>query len=171
MKKILILAAVLVVGIAANAASFKWTGANIYGASGSKYTGTVDIYAYDSTKTVNDAVKVTTVYANGGLIVAAEGSSTAGATFEWADADVGSTYNFYMIVEDGGKIFNSSTSDPAVVKSGAAQATSTTSVAFANMTTATYTNASSNWGAVPEPTSGLLMLLGVAGLALRRRRV
>ena len=27
-----------------------------------------------------------------------------------------------------------------------------------------------NTGAVPEPTSGLLMLLGVAGLALRRRR-
>ena len=28
----------------------------------------------------------------------------------------------------------------------------------------------SNWAAVPEPTSGLLMLLGMAGLALRRRR-
>ena len=28
----------------------------------------------------------------------------------------------------------------------------------------------SNWTAVPEPTSGLLMLLGMAGLALRRRR-
>jgi len=27
-----------------------------------------------------------------------------------------------------------------------------------------------NFTAVPEPTSGLLMLLGVAGLALRRRR-
>ena len=27
-----------------------------------------------------------------------------------------------------------------------------------------------NWAAVPEPTSGLLMLLGVAGLALRRKR-
>ena len=29
---------------------------------------------------------------------------------------------------------------------------------------------SANWSAVPEPTSGLLMLLGMAGLALRRRR-
>ncbi|MGN0545207.1 MAG: PEP-CTERM sorting domain-containing protein [Acutalibacteraceae bacterium] len=28
----------------------------------------------------------------------------------------------------------------------------------------------SNWAAVPEPTSGLLMLLGIAGLALCRRR-
>jgi len=30
--------------------------------------------------------------------------------------------------------------------------------------------ASSAWTAVPEPTSGLLMLLGVAGLALKRKR-
>ena len=30
---------------------------------------------------------------------------------------------------------------------------------------------SATWTAVPEPTSGLLMLLGMAGLALRRRRV
>ena len=31
-------------------------------------------------------------------------------------------------------------------------------------------NGPNNWTAVPEPTSGLLMLLGMAGLALRRRR-
>ena len=30
--------------------------------------------------------------------------------------------------------------------------------------------AGGNWQSVPEPTSGLLMLLGMAGLALRRRR-
>jgi hypothetical protein len=29
---------------------------------------------------------------------------------------------------------------------------------------------SKDWAAVPEPTSGLLLLLGVAGLALRRKQ-
>ena len=51
------------------------------------------------------------------------------------------------------------------------KATATVTVNFGNMATATQT--ASNWvggEAVPEPTSGLLMLLGMAGLALRRRR-
>jgi len=39
----------------------------------------------------------------------------------------------------------------------------------ANALTASAT-AANGWAAVPEPTSGLLMLLGMAGLALRRRR-
>ena len=33
---------------------------------------------------------------------------------------------------------------------------------------ATYSGA--GWYAVPEPTSGLLLLIGVAGLALKRKR-
>ena len=35
---------------------------------------------------------------------------------------------------------------------------------------ASATETTSNWQSIPEPTSGLLLLLGVAGLALRRRR-
>ena len=44
--------------------------------------------------------------------------------------------------------------------------------AFNSVSAATILSSgtSANFAAVPEPTSGLLMLLGVAGLALRRRR-
>ena len=49
-----------------------------------------------------------------------------------------------------------------------AQATTTPTVGFGNMATATQ--AAGAWAAVPEPTSGLLMLLGMAGLALKRKR-
>ena len=43
---------------------------------------------------------------------------------------------------------------------------------FSSISAATILSSgtSANYAAVPEPTSGLLMLLGVAGLALRRRR-
>lgn len=159
MKKLLILASAIVMGVVANAASFQWTAANFYGANGSKLTGTADIYAYASTETLADAVLVTSAAITSGAI---------NTTLDWTDATVGTTYSFYMIVADGDKTFNSSTSDPTVIKTGAAVETGTTKVLFANMATATQN--SSNWQSVPEPTSGLLMLLGMAGLALRRRR-
>ena len=44
-------------------------------------------------------------------------------------------------------------------------------LAFSNLASASSSYATvGGWTAVPEPTSGLLMLLGMAGLALRRRR-
>jgi len=41
---------------------------------------------------------------------------------------------------------------------------------LANVMGGGTTGAATSWQAVPEPTSGLLMLVGLAGLALRRRR-
>ena len=165
MKKLLILAASIVVACASQAATFKWTAANIYDHTGSsKYTGTAAIYAYLTTETVKDAVKVIDVGVAAGTI---KDGTTTGYTYDWTSSAVGSTYNFFMVIEDGEYKFDSSVSNPSVVKSGMAQATSTTTVAFANMTSAT---AASNWQSVPEPTSGLLLLLGAAGLALKRKR-
>ena len=88
----------------------------------------------------------------------------------WGSA--GDTLNAYAVFEVGDNIFISD------LVSGTAQATSTTTLSF-NLKSATQaaaftdkaTFSAGGWyAAVPEPTSGLLMLLGMAGLALRRRR-
>ena len=47
---------------------------------------------------------------------------------------------------------------------------SSTTANFAAGNVANYVNNASNWQDIPEPTSGLLLLLGVAGLALKRKR-
>jgi len=48
--------------------------------------------------------------------------------------------------------------------------TDASTLATFTFTSAGTSSAPNNFTAVPEPTSGLLMLLGMAGLALRRRR-
>lgn len=158
MKKILILAAMIVAGVTANAASFKWSAANIYASNGTdKYTGDVALYAYLSTADASTAVLVSTVVSSAGVVAA--------TTFEDStNFTAGNNYNFFFVIEDNGRTFTSTE------KTGvAAQPTGTSSVLFGNMAAATQD--ASNWAAAPEPTSGLLMLLGVAGLALCRRRV
>lgn len=151
MKKLLVLATVIVAGLAANAAAFKWTAGNMYGSDPTaKWTSTVNLYAMvGDTKTLVD----TGTAANG---------TVANKTFS-SDALVGGNYyDFFFTIEDNGKMFTSQTVNVL------AQATSTATITFGNMASATQN--ASNWAAVPEPTSGLLMLLGMAGLALKRKR-
>ena len=47
---------------------------------------------------------------------------------------------------------------------------SSTTANFQAGNMANYINNAANWQDIPEPTSGLLLLLGVAGLALKRKR-
>lgn len=92
-----------------------------------------------------------------------EGSGLSGFT-------PGETYSFYLLVFDAGtataakNFYISDIADVAFKNSGVAGSASFDLSATATATTWAATSA------VPEPTSGLLVLLGMAGLALRRRR-
>ena len=152
MKKLLILATAIVAGIAANAASFRWSASGITGYNTTDlYTGTATLYAYLSTADASTAIAVNSQTMTGGALV-----QTA-TVFSSDELVGGSTYKFFYTLEDtAGNTFESGT------RTLKAQATSTGTLAFSS--TGSWTAA-----AVPEPTSGLLFLLGLASLALKRK--
>ena len=158
MKKILVMTAAIAMAVAANAASVKWSAANVYSsdlttklAIGSK----VSLYgALVTGESVGAYTKLDTFT----LTAAGNVSKTTSDIFTADDV-----YNFYFTFEDGGKVFTSATKANVTIKT-----VGDTAVAFGNQTSATQN--ASNWAAVPEPTSGLLILLGMAGLALKRKR-
>ena len=147
----------IIAAAVANAASFKWSAGNIYASNGTdKYTGDVTLYAYLASADASTAIAVSTVTASSAGAVAA-------TTFSDDRLVGGNDYVFYFMIEDNGKAFTSPE------KTGSAAATQTVTLTFGNMASATQN--ASNWANVPEPTSALLLMLGVAGLALKRKRV
>lgn len=145
MKKLIILAVVALMATCSQAAKFKWSASNVKDVTGANpYSGTATLYAIiDGTATVMD----TQAMSNGAV---------ATSTFESSEFVTGTTYTFYYTMADAaGNTFKSGE------KSSKAQATATPGLSFL---------ATGEWTPAPEPTSGLLMLLGMAGLALRRRR-
>lgn len=153
MKKIMIMAASLVMAVATHAASFNWAAANIFGSDlTTKYSGEINLYAViDGTDTL-----VNTYTAASGVV------NKTSSAFTNDSLVGGNDYDFYFTFVDNGKKFTSG------IKNVGALATATATIAFGNMATATQT--ASNWAPIPEPTSAFLLLLGLGGLALKRKR-
>ena len=154
MKKIVVLAAVIVASVAVNAASFKWSAANIYGPDATSKLSGVEVSLYC------DALSETAL----STVTTSSAGAVAATTFDVANAVGDTVYDFYFkaITTYEGKEYQL-----VVSKSATALETGTATIAFGNM--ANTTKAAGAWTAVPEPTSGLLMLLGLAGLALKRK--
>ena len=199
MKKLMIAAAIVCAAALSQAATWNWgvggTSANQVlwdnGSAKNLYATTpaAAVYLFDSavvsqdtllsylrakdTNKITDKTYVasTTINSSSKLVAITDGSISHGSS--------GNYYDFYMAVLDTeGNLFLSSS-----VNVGAQEATSA-NISFSGVKAATqkswtddatFTFAGeggkgAGWYAVPEPTSGLLMLLGMAGLALRRKR-
>ena len=173
MKRLILMAVVAISAGFANAASFNWKlttgsdylGMNVYAVSGS--TATSILAACQST----DSAKWTDVFSGfTSATVAGTGSraNAAGASDGIAAND---TLVFVIVdgaVANGSKywVVNDYSIPDTYVYEPPNTPSATATIALSTQGTA----GSGTFTAVPEPTSGLLMLLGVAGLALRRRR-
>ena len=179
MKKLLIAAAVAVFGISANAAALSWSTYGFIndGSADSDWITGGQAYLVQVTDSAIFAIADDLTVKGGSIVdsAALDGGSVYGA---WQDTDSlvdGQTYKFAMIVTDKG---TAGTTPPTTGvygvddNSGALYSVvwnSATGSAFEP--DVSYAGASiSTAVAAPEPTSGLLLLLGMAGLALKRKR-
>ena len=194
MKKLMIVLAALVMGVAANAASVTWGGfvANENDGAQTAQAGTIFNLIYLGSTDLSGSLATLTYDTTTGLLGTGTGSgftATAGQelvgthtltadeaanyqfaeTFERSDADGGVNGNYLMVM------FDSSTPDyywaGQYNVTGISDLTTAGSIedvswAIGYGTTQAVTTSSG----VPEPTSGLLLLIGGAMLALRRKQ-
>ena len=183
MKKLIVALAAAAIGVTVNAASFSWQAQKGYIYDGAdtpaKLTSGSAYLVFTSALTQSDLV---TAYAadaaTAASTVAAKsvstGSITSNSRIDGTEfsADVTADQTAYFVVFNGDNMYVSITADVPYLAVG------TSEFAFASVTSSSKAfndvaggYAGAGWyGAVPEPTSGLLMLLGMAGLALRRKR-
>ena len=189
MKKLIVALGAIAIAVASQAASVRWQSGTIYVAKDAEGTVgnsmanaaarqvTAYLFSVDAATYATDSLLSTealyTKYIGGNVAATLTGTTTAtgAVTLTQTVADGSSenpqsVYGIVLYVDT--KTAASYDGVDAFVKSAVGTKTwqDTTGASFSNLAGAKTTN----WTAVPEPTSGLLMLLGMAGLALRRRR-
>lgn len=178
MKKLMFMLAAAVAVVSAQAASVKWTCTNVYAPNGTDkmkgiaYFVNASTLSQDSLASLNGASAFTEalsgMYSWTPTTAGNYGATATNAELGFADS---SDYTGYLLIFDTATITDESKYYTTSVKPVATYAgTETASVSF--MSQATPSRAEGAWTSVnvPEPTSGLLMLIGLAGLALRRKR-
>ena len=181
MKKIMLAAAVIGSAIMAQAAATNWkvAAANVNNSSAAVYSGTMYVFctellsidtlsaALSGQKSIADVTTYLTGNKLGTANVAAGlvKNTLAENQFSSESLLAGNNYNFYYVLVDDAAakylVSGTKTAQGSELAAG-------TNIAFGNQLD--YTQTAGNWVAVPEPTSGILLLLGMAGLALRRKQ-
>ena len=187
MKKLITAVAVICAAVAANAAAANWKGSasNMYaGNATDKYTGTA--YFFDAGVTsqaalfaifeAGTAIGASTAGYAGTATINAGAMANTSFTYGEQSASASDTndYTFYFAVIQDDAIYFSNEKTYSANATATAKSvpfgTQAGSATFSNLPAADGFQGAGKWSSVPEPTSSLLMLLGMAGLALRRRR-
>ena len=191
MKKLIVFTACVMLAVVTQAAAVGWSlaGASAYANDAYQFfvigqNGAKDIATITA---LLDAGTDTSSYAFGEGKIGSTGSANVGATASGKTLDAGTYTAFYVVFDSASPTAGSA--NYAVV-SGATTLTktigaTTATTAFASGNASSILNDSSNWksfgpatptpptptpGGIPEPTSGLLLLVGGAMLALRRKQ-
>lgn len=182
MKKLLITSLVVVLAAMANAATIKWSFTETAKDSNNPVNlGSFTAYLFtESAWTTAIAGTITadtfsSAVASSGLTTSTGGTApnnwtkwTTGSTaLSWTSEDAASG-NYYVVISDGTKYSASAAiaaTAAATPQDASTPATWTIAVGKAPLGSGDFTTY-----ATPEPTSGILLLLGMAGLALKRKR-
>lgn len=182
MKKLIIAAAIVCAAVFANAASVGWSSAGLTAyKNDAYYMFVIGQNGADSVATVTallDQGKDVSSYSIGGGAINNSGAGSQAATVAGAPTLGVGTYTAFMVLFDS-TAPKAGESKYAVLNANGDIAGFTNKEVGASTATLTFTagNVASkvgefkSFGAVPEPTSAMFLLLGVAGLALKRRRV
>ena len=181
MKKLIIACAVAVLGIAVNAATVNWSATSIaeYGkttnvTSSLGYIGVLINAGITDRDTMLTALgKGDTSLVAGATIASSQttvGTAAAGMAYVTGAGSFGDgeTINAYALIFDADSVASAehvfATSELASATGAKGQAAT---FAFGALT---GTQDAANWQAIPEPTSGMLLLVGCALMALKRKR-
>ncbi len=181
MKKLLLAVALTAIGFAANAAAVSWTvtGVNQKGTSTTASGYLAYLFISDAT-----SISGVTGYSRSDITAALEAgtfasdySSKAISTGVTSDGKIlnnatTGTFSSGDVLKTFAVILDASTLDAAEFYVVNATDVSTTIGNLATMPVvyANFSATNSDWQAIPEPTSGMLLLVGGALLALKRKR-